>query len=77
MINAQEKLEKALADYQDSNGADVNAGFNILRYVEQGRLYWETEDFVALGVPSIKIAILRLAKTNKLKIRLLKTDVKN
>ncbi len=35
MIDARNKVQTALQDYYNSNGTDINAGYNIMRYVEQ------------------------------------------
>lgn len=79
MIDAERKVKAALLKYQVTGGKDVNAGYNIIRYLKQGRINIDSpdfaQDFVAWHPLPVEYLVLRLAKAGKLSYRKLPEEM--
>jgi hypothetical protein len=68
IINAKEKVNAALAAYQDTG--DTSAGWNVLRYAKLGLITIDELDFDLIFMEwypaNPDFLILRMAKTGKL-----------
>lgn len=64
----KERVTSALNDYYESDGSDINAGYNVLRYAQQGLIKTSSraQAFVEWYPRDPGYVILRLARDGKL-----------